>query len=57
MLAGFLASVRAGELLDPCATGADGVRALEVALAAYESAATGHVVSLGPGPAPGVSAS
>jgi predicted dehydrogenase len=57
MLAGFLASVRAGGLLDPCATGADGVRALEVALAAYESAATGHVVSLGPGPAPGVSAS
>jgi predicted dehydrogenase len=46
MLAAFVASVRAGQLLDPCANGIDGLRALEVALAAYESAAAGQVVAL-----------
>jgi len=46
MLDGFLASVRAGEVLAPCATGSDGLRALEVALAAYDSAAAGQVVDL-----------
>jgi predicted dehydrogenase len=47
MIRAFLASVRAGSTLDPCATGADGVRALEVALAGYRSSSTGQVVRLG----------
>jgi predicted dehydrogenase len=37
----FVASVVAGEVLAPCATGLDGLRALEVALAGYASAADG----------------
>jgi len=41
MVEAFVASVRAGEVLDPCATGIDGRRALQVALAAYASAADG----------------
>jgi predicted dehydrogenase len=41
MIAAFAASVRAGELLAPCADGRDGLRALEVALAGYRSAADG----------------
>jgi hypothetical protein len=36
-----VASMRAGEVLDPCATGVDGLRALQVALAGYASAADG----------------
>jgi predicted dehydrogenase len=38
MIEGFVASIRAGAVLDPCATGQDGLRALEVALAGYSSA-------------------
>jgi predicted dehydrogenase len=41
MIDAFAASVRAGEVLPPCADGQDGLRALEVALAAYRSAADG----------------
>ncbi|SDT53041.1 Gfo/Idh/MocA family protein [Jiangella sp. DSM 45060] len=39
MLAAFAGSVRAGAVQDPCATGEDGLRALEIALAGYRSAA------------------
>ncbi len=46
MVEAFVASVRAGDVLDPCATGEDGTAALEVALAAYTSAAGGHPVVL-----------
>jgi predicted dehydrogenase len=46
MVEGFLASVRAGTRLEPCASGDDGVRALEIALAGYQSSATGQVVPL-----------
>jgi predicted dehydrogenase len=46
MLEAFLESVRAGALQDPCATGEDGVRALEVALAGYRSSERGEVVAL-----------
>ena len=41
MVEAFAASVRAGEVLAPCADGEDGLRALEVALAGYRSAADG----------------
>lgn len=47
MCAAFAASITAGELQRPCADGVDGLRALEVALAGYESAATGTTVALG----------
>jgi predicted dehydrogenase len=46
MLEAFAASVRAGAAREPCATGADGVRALEIALAGYRSSALGEVVRL-----------
>ncbi|MDF1605420.1 Gfo/Idh/MocA family oxidoreductase [Nocardioides sp. YIM 152315] len=46
MIEAFLASVRAGTVLDPCATGDDGLRALEVALAGYRSAAGGVAVAV-----------
>ena len=46
MLEAFLASVRAGVVQEPCATGEDGVRALEVALAGYRSAAAGAAVEV-----------
>ncbi|WP_148574787.1 Gfo/Idh/MocA family protein [Nocardioides caldifontis] len=46
MLEAFVASVRAGTLLEPCASGVDGVRALEVAVAGYRSARLGQVVEL-----------
>jgi predicted dehydrogenase len=46
MIEAFARSVRAGEALDPCATGTDGLRALEIALAGYESAASHRPVSL-----------
>jgi predicted dehydrogenase len=38
MVEAFLASVRAGEVLAPCATGEDGLAALRVAVAGYRSA-------------------
>jgi predicted dehydrogenase len=41
MVQAFVASVGAGEVLAPCATGVDGLRALQVALAGYASAADG----------------
>ena len=41
-----MASIRAGEVLDPCATGDDGLRALEVALAGYASARSAAPVTL-----------
>jgi predicted dehydrogenase len=41
LLEAFAASVRAGEVLAPCADGEDGLRALEVALAGYASAGDG----------------
>jgi predicted dehydrogenase len=41
MIENFCASVRAGEPVPPAATGEDGLRALEVALAAYASVAGG----------------
>lgn len=41
MMAAFVESVRAGQMLEPCATGLDGLRALQVALAGYASAADG----------------
>lgn len=46
MVEAFLASVREGAVRAPCATGVDGVRSLEVALAGYRSAATGTVVEV-----------
>jgi predicted dehydrogenase len=46
MIEAFARSVRAGVSLEPCATGVDGLRALEIALAGYESAASGHPVHL-----------
>jgi predicted dehydrogenase len=54
MVENFCASVRAGEPLAPAATGEDGLRALEVALAAYASSANGarfHVPHDDPAPA------
>jgi predicted dehydrogenase len=41
MIEAFVASVRAGEPVPPSASGTDGLRALEVALAGYASAASG----------------
>jgi predicted dehydrogenase len=46
MIEAFARSVQAGEVLDPCATGEDGLKALEIALAAYESADLHRPVSL-----------
>jgi predicted dehydrogenase len=46
MVEGFLASVRVGAVQEPCATGEDGLRALEVALAGYRSSASGSVVEI-----------
>ena len=37
----FVSSILAGELLEPCASGEDGLRSLEVALAGYASARDG----------------
>ena len=48
MVEAFLESIRVGELIDPCADGTDGYRALEIALAGYEAAATHDTVRLGP---------
>ena len=41
MIETFCASVRQGRLISPCASGEDGLRALEIALAGYASAASG----------------
>lgn len=46
MLEAFLGSVRSGAVQEPCATGEDGLRALEVALAGYRSSAAGAVVEV-----------
>jgi predicted dehydrogenase len=48
MLDAFLASVRTGSWHERSASGHDGLRALEVALAGYHSSAAGEVVSLSP---------
>lgn len=47
MVEAFLASVRTGRALDPSADGEDGLRALEVALAGYDAAASADSVLLG----------
>jgi predicted dehydrogenase len=44
MIDAFLDSVAAGRVLDPCATGEDGLRAVQVARAAYASADAGEFV-------------
>ncbi len=46
MLEAFVASVRGVAVQDPCATGEDGLRALEIALAGYRSSELGEVVAL-----------
>jgi predicted dehydrogenase len=46
MVEAFLRSVAEGRVLSPCATGEDGLRAVEVARAAYTSAGTGAFVPL-----------
>lgn len=46
MMRHFIRCVRDGEQLLPAATGADGLRALEIALAGYESARTGQPVTI-----------
>jgi predicted dehydrogenase len=46
MVEAFVASVRAGVVLDPCATGDDGLRALEIALAGYAAADRAEMVAL-----------
>jgi predicted dehydrogenase len=47
MIEAFLSSVRAGRLEQPCAGGEDGLRALQIAVAAYRSSATASVVPIG----------
>ena len=49
MIEAFIASVQTGEHQPPGAAGEDGLRALEVALAGYASAAAAAPVTLGPG--------
>lgn len=46
MIDHFLQCVRQGEITAPAATGEDGIRALQVALAAYQAVATGTAVHL-----------
>ena len=46
MIEAFVASINAGSVLDPCADGTDGLQALEVALAGYESAHRRQMVDL-----------
>jgi predicted dehydrogenase len=47
MIEAFLRSVAAGRVLDPCATGEDGLRAVEVACAAYASVTAERFVATG----------
>lgn len=47
MVEAFLKSVAQGRVLDPCATGEDGLRAVEVACAAYASIEAGGFVDPG----------
>lgn len=47
MVEAFVASVAAGEVRDPCATGEDGLAALRVAVAGYRSAEVAAPVVLG----------
>lgn len=46
MVRHFVSCIRTGETVSPGASGEDGLRALEIALAAYESARTGESVHL-----------
>lgn len=46
LLDAFVGSIREGRVLDPCADGNDGLKALEIALAGYRAAATGSRVAL-----------
>jgi predicted dehydrogenase len=46
MIEAFVASIQTGNRLEPCASGIDGLKALEVALAGYASAAEGAVVRM-----------
>ena len=46
MVEAFVASITAGAILEPCASGEDGLRAVEVALAGYAAAASAAPVSL-----------
>jgi len=46
MVDAFVASVRSGEFVSPCADGIDGLRALETALAGYESSSRSATVAL-----------
>jgi predicted dehydrogenase len=48
MLDAFVSSIRVGKVLDPCATGEDGIRALEIALAGYASAAARSPIDVVP---------
>jgi predicted dehydrogenase len=47
MIEAFARSALAGEVVDPCATGEDGLRALEIALAGYQSAELHEPVNVG----------
>jgi predicted dehydrogenase len=46
LLGAFADSIRAGRVLDPCADGEDGIRALEIAIAAYRASASGTRIAL-----------
>jgi predicted dehydrogenase len=46
MIGAFARSVAAGAVVEPCATGVDGLRALEIALAGYQSAELHQPISL-----------
>jgi predicted dehydrogenase len=47
MVEAFVASVRSDSVQEPCATGEDGVRALEIALAGYRSSESHSAVEIG----------
>jgi len=49
MVEAFLQSVAEGRVLDPCATGEDGLRAVEVACAAYDSVEQERFVAMAAG--------
>jgi predicted dehydrogenase len=46
LIEAFVASVRAGQMLTPCADGEAGLRSLEIALAGYAAAGAGAAMSL-----------